>query len=155
MGLEGEGLLSALRELAHTTGKRAGLEVTCECRTPVKACPSEIGTHLFRIAQEAVNNALKHARASRLGIALAVEGERVSLTVRDNGRGLPARLPAKRGMGLRIMQYRAAMIGGTLEIGRDPAGGTSVCCSLIAPHAAPAGSTTGRAGGGCPRHAHA
>ena len=76
-----------------------------------------------------MSNAIKHGRAKRITISLTTQRGRVVVSVSDNGTGLPAKLPKQRGMGLRIMQSRAGMIGGTLAIERSAAGGVLVVCS--------------------------
>jgi len=107
--------------------------VACEFHTAGKHALSEAAAnHLYRIAQEAVTNAVKHGKAKRIDIRLENSKGKLLLTIRDNGTGLPAVLPEKRGMGLRIMEYRAGMIDAILTAERDPAGGTIVKCSLSA-----------------------
>ena len=129
--LESEGLLSALKELAHRTENM--FRVSSEFHTAGKLSISEpLANHLYRIAQEAVTNAVKHGKAKRIDIRLESTDGKLLLTVKDDGAGLPETLPEKRGIGLRIMQYRAGMIGGTLSAERDPAGGTIVRCTLPA-----------------------
>ena len=96
--------------------------------------------HLYRITQEAISNAVRHGRASCVDITLEQEAGRLTLTILDNGRGLPppgGRRPE--GQGLRIMAHRARMIGGQLEVASAASGGTRVRCSLDAtsPHALP------------------
>ena len=89
----------------------------------------EIALHLYRITEEAVGNAVRHADATRIEIALdAIKGETV-LVVEDNGKGF-SHGSVTDGMGLRNMQYRANVIGATLEIGQRKGGGTRVCCRL-------------------------
>jgi signal transduction histidine kinase len=87
-------------------------------------------THLYRIAQEAVRNAVRHGKARRIEVSLSSGGSGVVLTVSDNGIGLPE--PERRGdgLGLRIMKHRAAMIGATFEIAALETGGTLVTCAL-------------------------
>ena len=126
--LESEGLLSALNELAHRTENV--FRVACEFYGSEKLnVPEAVGNHLYRIAQEAVTNAIKHGKAKRIEIRLESEGP-LSLTVKDNGSGIPPALPKKRGIGLRIMEYRAHVIGGTLTAERDRAGGTIIRCII-------------------------
>ncbi len=124
--LESEGLMSALQELALNTEKI--FRVTCrfDCHPPVLVSDYPAATHLFRLAQEAVSNALKHGRAKRILIRLKEERGRLALSIIDNGAGFPTQIPKSKGMGLRIMQSRAGMIGGTLAIERNATGGTSV-----------------------------
>ena len=79
----------------------------------------------YRIAQEAISNAIRHGKARRVG-SRSPGGETHRLQVRDDGAGLPKDVTRAQGMGLRIMQYRATMIGGALTVQREPGGGTSV-----------------------------
>jgi two-component system CheB/CheR fusion protein len=90
-----------------------------------------VATHLYRIAQEAVANALKHGRPSRVQIVLAATAKRIVLTVKDDGLGFPAVPSTRKGMGIRIMQYRAEMIGGVLTLQKGTErGGAAVICTL-------------------------
>ena len=124
--LESEGLMSALHELALNTEKI--FRVTCrfDCDPPVLVTDYPAATHLFRLAQEAVSNAIKHGRAKRILIRLKEERGRMILSIIDNGTGFPAQIPKSKGMGLRIMESRAGMIGGTLAFERNAGGGASV-----------------------------
>lgn len=128
--LESEGLLSALKELAGRTEAIFGITCRFEGDTDMLIEDHNAPNHLYRIAQEAVSNAIKHGKAKHVHIELRTNGQGVTLTVKDNGAGIPAELPEKRGIGLRIMQYRVSMIGGTLTVRRGPNGGTIVMCSL-------------------------
>jgi signal transduction histidine kinase len=85
---------------------------------------------LFRIAQEAVNNAIRHGKSTEIRILLEVEPDRRRLAIEDNGVGLPETVDPRDGMGLRLMNYRASMIGGSLEIRRKTDGGTVVDCTF-------------------------
>jgi len=90
-------------------------------------------THLYRIAQEAMTNALKHGRPSTIIVRLDHEPQQIRLTVLDNGVGIPD-LPHRRaGLGMRIMARRASMIGGSLSVWRGPKGQTTVECRLPEP----------------------
>jgi two-component system CheB/CheR fusion protein len=137
--LEAEGLMSALHELARNTGNI--FRVTCqfECQPPVLVNDQAVSTHLFRIAQEAVSNALRHGKkVRRVTIQLVEEADRLILTVTDDGAGFPPQLATakSKGMGLRIMQSRTGMIGGTLSVGNQPGGGATV--TIAVPLATPA-----------------
>jgi signal transduction histidine kinase len=92
---------------------------------------STVATHLYRIAQEAAANAIKHGHVSRIVIELSAADPTLMLSIKDDGIGLPDSLPQKRGLGLRIMSSRARMIGATLSVNNDPAGGTLVICRLL------------------------
>lgn len=124
--LESEGLMSALQELALNTEKIFHVSCRFDCKPPVLVRDYAVATHLFWLAQEAVSNAIKHGKAKRILIRLKEERGRMVLNIIDNGSGFPAQIPKAKGMGLRIMQSRAGMIGGTLAIERNAAGGTSV-----------------------------
>jgi hypothetical protein len=87
-----------------------------------------MATHLYHIAQEAVNNAIKHGNAREILIQLTAEHGRGTLAIRDNGKGIAENPTGTHGMGLHIMNYRAGMIGGVLEIRRDTTQGTVVTC---------------------------
>jgi signal transduction histidine kinase len=89
-----------------------------------------VATHLYRIAQEAVTNAVNHGKATDILIDLASQAERTTLVVTDNGAGLPKPSPRRKGMGLRIMNYRADIISGSLAFSTPENGGTMVTCTL-------------------------
>ena len=137
---EPDSLILALEELSVRTSRHFGITVAFNCPAPVRIADPEMATHLYRVTQEAVSNALRHGKATRLEIGLANVAGRIHLTIRDNGKGLPRNLPKKhQGLGLRIMQYRAGIIGGSLVIQREPTGGTTVACTvhIHRPKAAP------------------
>jgi signal transduction histidine kinase len=130
--LESEGLMSALQELALNTGKMFRVDCRFECGASVLVRDQATATHLFRIAQEAVSNALKHGKAEQITIRLGQQGGGpIRLVIEDSGPGFPDPLPAGRGMGLRIMESRAGMIGGTLATGNRPQGGARVACEVL------------------------
>jgi two-component system sensor kinase FixL len=128
--IESEGLVSALNELSTNTDKMFHVQCRCEFDEPVAIHDHAAATHLFRIAQEAVSNAIKHGKARHLIISLRQAGRRIVLKVTDDGTGFPKRPSNNKGMGLRIMQSRASMIGGTLAIEPNPRGGISVTCAV-------------------------
>jgi signal transduction histidine kinase len=95
-----------------------------------------VATHLFRLAQEAVSNAIKHGKATEVAIHLKSDPGWIYLGISDNGIGFePDKLPATGGMGLRIMKFRAGMIGGTLTIERNGSSGMVVMCTAPIPAA--------------------
>ena len=87
-------------------------------------------THLYRIAQEAIGNAIKHGRAKSIEVNLSLKADTIALLIRDDGTGFARRAGNGPGMGLRIMRYRAGMMGASLEVEHPPAGGVTVLCSL-------------------------
>lgn len=125
------GLSTALSELAATTSRMTGVPIEVSEWSEVHLEDPEVAMHLYRIAQEAVSNALKHSGADEIAITLRAMGDVLELRVEDNGRGLPKGLATSRaGMGLRTMHYRAQSIGAHLEIEPRPTGGTAVVCTL-------------------------
>jgi signal transduction histidine kinase len=127
------GLEPALEELASLTSRLHQRQVEVFYEDGVTIPNPEVSMHLYRIAQEAVANALKHANAKGVSITLGKVGGHLRLTVQDDGPGVPATaFSSSTGMGLRTMKYRAGLIGAHLEIGRGPEGGTLVSCHMQA-----------------------
>ncbi len=124
--LESEGLMSALAELALNTEKMFRVRCNFDCPQAVKFDDHAAATHLFRIAQEAVSNAIKHGKAKAISIQLEQQARQVRLCISDNGVGFPEIFPHGQGMGLRIMQSRIGMVGGTLLVERNRGGGVRV-----------------------------
>jgi signal transduction histidine kinase len=129
--LEVEGLPSALEELARATCERFHIQCRFEADASTFAEAQSIATHLYRIAQEAVNNAVKHSQASTIGIYLGAQNDHLELKIEDDGIGILDRsLQNSKGMGLHIMDYRARSIGGQLHLDRGPRSGTVVSCRV-------------------------
>jgi PAS domain S-box-containing protein len=129
------GLPGALSDLASRIRRTYGIRA--QFRKQIGA-PLQLDTnqanHLYRIAQEGVNNAVRHGRATFITLRLSADAQGVKLEVIDNGSGIP--VPARRssaGMGLRIMEYRARMLGGELLIEAPRRGGTAICCCVPVP----------------------
>lgn len=129
VNVENDGLTAALHELAAEVTKRSRVGCALECDDRLSIADSAVATNLYRIAQEAVANAIKHGKAKSVLIQLAAANGRMTLAVRDDGKGIPAK-PKQSGMGLHTMQYRATMIGGSLDVRRDRPRGTVVTCSF-------------------------
>jgi two-component system, chemotaxis family, CheB/CheR fusion protein len=121
------GLLVALRELATRANERRPCR--CEFSRALTVRDESIAMNLYRVAQEAVNNALKHARASEIIIGLRKENHDVVLTIRDDGTGIRS-LRKKKTMGIHMMKYRADVCGGKLEIESRRGHGTTVTCRV-------------------------
>jgi PAS domain S-box-containing protein len=129
--MEKEGLPSALEELARATCERFGIPCRFFSKGPARVKNSSVATHLYRIAQEAVTNAVKHSRATKLSISLRARADHFELRVEDDGAGFSLATRRKAtGMGLYIMEYRARTIGGTLRINPRRRGGTQVSCCV-------------------------
>jgi PAS domain S-box-containing protein len=124
------GLVVALEQLA--AGSASGFGVPCRfrCTAPVVVEDNTVATELFRIAQEALANAARHARAHGVEIEMTSEPGSISLAVRDDGVGLPDDLSHSPGMGLRIMRYRAGLIGAALHVRAAAGGGTEIVCTV-------------------------
>ena len=125
---DADGLMSALQRFAGEIEDLFGVSCRLVCERPVLLDDVATATHLFHIAQEAVNNAIKHGHASRIDIVLSQAEGRGRLTVSDDGVGVDAVPPSHPGMGLHIMDYRASVIGGSLEVKHEAPLGTVVDC---------------------------
>jgi PAS domain S-box-containing protein len=128
VNLEANGLMSALRELALNT--EALFRITCrfDCSQEVLVTDNNKAVQLYRIAQEAITNAVKHGRSTSVRLSLERSKHQATLKITDNGVGLPDHPEKSNGMGLRIMQYRSDMIGASLRIAPASEGGTEVTC---------------------------
>jgi signal transduction histidine kinase len=125
--LESGGLTAALEQLAEQTQSLAGIACTCRCEPQVRVRDPLMAVHLYRIAQEAINNAVKHSQARTLRIDLSHGAGQLRLAVSDDGIGFDPRcLEHGQGLGLHSLRYRATLLGGLLEIDETPQGGTTV-----------------------------
>ncbi|MGQ3051575.1 MAG: sensor histidine kinase [Roseateles sp.] len=123
--LDDLGLAAALQWLLAQARSRCRIEGQLELEGDASAMPDELATALFRIAQESMTNVMRHARASRVGIRLVIDGQGVTLSVSDDGRGLDAGA-VHHGLGLMGIEERARLLGGHAAIGPREGGGTSV-----------------------------
>jgi signal transduction histidine kinase len=128
--LELEGLASAFEELAETTQVRNSVSCKFSCEEQILIYDTVAANNLYRIAQEAINNALKHGHCKSISLGLGAVDDEVSLTIKDDGVGLPDQMDQRAGMGLHIMNYRAKMIGASLDVRPGVGGGTMVVCSF-------------------------
>ena len=125
---DAHGLMSALQLYATEIEDLFGIPCRFQCENSVLVHDTAMATHLYHIAQEAVNNTVKHAQATSIYIRL-FSGEREGcLIIKDDGIGIERPRPPHTGVGLHIMNYRAGMIGGNLEIRRGQPSGTVVTC---------------------------
>ena len=127
------GLESALNELASSTSRLSGISCSFICVGQVEIRDNARAVHLFRIAQEALNNAIKHGRPKAVVVALEASNRALSLRVSDDGVGFDPSGSERKGMGLNIMRYRARMLAGTLEIQSNSPVGTMVTCTITRP----------------------
>ncbi len=124
-----EGLASALKQLAESAHELYGMPCRFEMSGDVHFRNPPVAIHLYRIAQEALNNAIKHAKARDIMVRLTRTPGVITISVEDDGKGFDPLSVQTGGMGLRIMRYRAKMINGNLEVLKRPGGGTVVACS--------------------------
>jgi PAS domain S-box-containing protein len=125
--LEKNGFMSALVELAGDVEKLFHIECHFECAAPVFIRDNVAATHLYRIVQEAINNAIKHGKAKHVAISLRPDHDKFILTVTDDGIGFSNKSREGSGMGLHTMKYRAGVVGATLEVHSGKAGATITC----------------------------
>ena len=126
------GLRSALHELAESTSDRFHISCKARCASDARVEDQTTADHLYRIAQEATGNAIKHGKAAAVRITLATPPPGgLWLAVLDNGVGFPTEMPKSAGMGLRIMKYRADAIGADFQIRpRRRRRGAAIWCAL-------------------------
>jgi PAS domain S-box-containing protein len=135
IGLQGGDLAAALHGLARNVRQLFRISCTFESEDPFPRLRHEVAAHLFRIAQEAVSNALTHGRADRIEISLGGTDVEGLLSVHDNGVGLPDDARQSAGMGVHTMTYRARLIGGSLDVRRLAPRGTAIICAFPLPEA--------------------
>jgi len=129
--VSGDGLTTALMDL--TVGIRELHHIHCEfhCATPILLNDNQLATHLYRIAQESINNGLRHGGASQISVTLEESPNWITLTIHDDGCGIKFTQSTEiGGFGLHIMRYRANLIGARFSIQPGDDGGTTVCCCL-------------------------
>ena len=134
-----QGMSSFLEDFCRRLAESSGLAITVRQARACVSCSNENVTQLYRIAQEAISNAVKHAQASLIEVALDCVSPtaKLVLSVRDDGIGRNAApLSTQGGLGMRIMAHRARMIQGSLQVGDAEGGGTLVTCHLQCVHCA-------------------
>jgi two-component system CheB/CheR fusion protein len=127
--VEAQSLVAALRDLASATESLHKIQVRVKGRPSRALHDGKVATELYRIAQEAVTNSVKHGNARTITIRLEGERELTRLTIADDGVGIADPAPGN-GAGLRIMRYRATSIGAALSVERGASGGTVVTCTV-------------------------
>ena len=128
--LEAEGLVTALSELAGNIAGVFGIECVCSFPDSMTFRDHAVAIHFYRIAQEALTNAIKHGQAKIIHLRLVEREDYFQLVIQDNGTGLPAPLREHNGMGMHIMNYRARTLGAVLNVQAGEGGGTVVTCTL-------------------------
>jgi len=127
-GFDTAGLAEALREAARHTEEKHHVSCVVSWQETFKIPDEDTVIHLFRIAQEAIQNAVKHAASSRIEVSLKRKGGMLQLTIEDNGKGMQPSNRKAKGLGLNIMAYRAGLIGGEFKTEQPTDGGTRVVC---------------------------
>jgi PAS domain S-box-containing protein len=127
---DAQGLMSALEQLASEVENRFAIVCQLMCQAPILIYNEDVATHCYWIVQEAVNNAIKHGQPKRIEIVLERTAAGTTMKVIDNGTGVPKGAARGGGMGLQIMNYRAKMIGGSVQVDPGLNGGTIVTCYL-------------------------
>lgn len=133
VGLAEDGLDEALETLALNVQHRFGVSCTLESVRPFARLDHGVEANLFRIAQEAVSNALTHGKGDRIEIGLGSHNGQGVLSVRDDGVGIPEKARNAGGIGMYTMEYRARLIGGSLAVRRRTPCGTAVTCTFSLP----------------------
>jgi two-component system CheB/CheR fusion protein len=133
MELEEGMLAGALKQLAATTSEISHIGCNFTGAHPDPVFNNRVSVHLYRIAQAAVANAVRHSGAHNIRITLDGKDGKTVLSIEDDGTGISREAAQTEGMGLRTMRYRAGLIGGKLEVGPGPGGGTQVVCRMASP----------------------
>jgi two-component system sensor kinase FixL len=128
--LEAGGFVSVLKALASQAQDLFKVSCQIKCKNVVPIRDPLTARHLYRIAQEAVTNAGRHGKAKNVTIELTSLEDRSILKVVNDGKDFPRKIAKKKGLGLKIMEYRANMIGGSFDIGKGRKGGTIVTCTF-------------------------
>ncbi len=128
--LDRNGLVSALHELTANTEQLFEVSCTLKCEKAASINDVSVAINLYRIAQEAITNAIKHGKAKKIRIDLTSKNDGLTLTVENDGLDFPEELSHGEGMGLKIMRYRAEIINSSLDIYKGTNGGTIVTCVL-------------------------
>lgn len=131
--VHGDDLLEGIENLARRKEEMTDVTFTVETHGSLPALDPDITSHLYRIASEAVNNAVKHGAPTRIDLRLRMEDDRLSLVVKDDGVGIPEDVPDEGTLGLNMIQYRADLIGARLTVDSGENGGTVVRCSMPMP----------------------
>ena len=120
--------MNALEKLIGDIRQQTGFSIQLTIKDPVHVSDNTTAMHLYRIVQEALNNAIKHAEASQSDVGLGVEGTRGCFLISDNGKGMETAAGDSQGLGLRIMKHRCGLIDAELLIESSYDEGTRIKC---------------------------
>ena len=126
--VDAEGLMDSIENLVKEVRSQSDVSILLTISERVRISDNSSALHLYRIVQEALNNAIKHARATQIQVSVGIEGTRGCLVVRDNGAGLQKSPDKSSGLGLRIMQHRCGLIDAEFRIESRHAEGTEIKC---------------------------
>ena len=130
VGIDDRGLMTGLEKLADHVIDTYGISCRFTCGGNIKLKDTDVATHLYRIAQEAVTNAVKHGQAHTIEIRLTETDDRISLKIKDDGVGFSPQTENLDGLGVKIMRYRANVIGATFSIMSGKPAGTVIECQI-------------------------
>lgn len=126
--IDATGFNQSLKNLTNDIRRQSRLMVTLNIEDDIEFTDNDLVMHLYRIAQEALNNAVKHANASEVRVNIRMDGENCLLEIIDNGQGISDKRDNFEGLGLSIMKYRCSLFEGDLEVASPETGGTRICC---------------------------
>ncbi len=132
--VDAEGLMQALGKLIRDSRSFSSIEFDFQCEEPITMENNEVATHLYRIAQEAIQNAIKHGNAKHITVVLNRDNKDVVLVIQDDGGGFSSSHKSTSGTGHRIMEHRAALISGQLQIESEEGVGVTVTCRVRQPN---------------------
>src|SRR3984893_14241111 len=128
VAVEPQGLMSALKKWANEVEDLFHITCIFRCDKEIYIHDGNLATHLYRIAQEAVNNAIRHGKSKTIVLSLSGRNGTATLTIQDDGDGFPTKPSSQPGVGLSIMNYRADMVGGSLKVQPNESHGVTVTC---------------------------
>lgn len=131
--MEGTSLMHSLQELVFNTQSTSGVSCRFCCPEPIIIDDNDIATHLYRIAQEGISNAVDHGKAKSIEVSFTRNDGNIDLILKDDGVGFVYDPQSSKGIGLKIMKYRAHMMGGTFQIEPNSPRGVILKCSLKSP----------------------
>lgn len=132
--MDAENLPAALEDLVASANRANQANITFAVRGEITIGDTQTAIHLYRIAQEALRNAVRHSGAKNVDVELREEGQHYTLSVSDDGHGFNGAPPSTSSMGLGTIRYRARLLGATCDIQNKPGGGALVRCSLPLHH---------------------
>lgn len=131
--MEGTSLMHSLQELTSNTQSVSGVSCQFCCPEPIIIDDNDVATHLYRIAQEGISNAVEHGKAQSIEVSFTRNDGYINLTLKDDGAGFTYDPQSPKGIGLKIMKYRARMMGGTFQVEPNAPRGVILTCSLKSP----------------------